>query len=501
MIRRQLIRATIANWAGRLATLLVSLSLTPFIVHRLGDHRYGLWILAGSIIAQGEVFDLGVSASVAKYVAEYRARGMNADACRVVASSLCLYTLVGLLALALGTVFARYFPTLFTLPAEEHTIATHVVFLLGVQLAISFPGGTATSVLRGMQRYEIINAIGVLGSLTFAVAATVTLLAGGNVFGLAIVSLANALLTQAISILAVSRIAPWLRFRPSDVRPAALRQILSFSSWMLIIDAAGRVHTRSNEIIIALFLPVGAVSPYAIAQRLGNVPQTLADRFLDAFFPLAAQLDAGAHEAGVRSLFLVGSRLTLAMTAPFTTLLIVFAAPALTLWVGASYAQYAPLLIILAIVSLIDISQWPGSTIMIGMARHSRLAWAWVCIALSSSALSVILVPIWGIVGASIGVLVPTAVVHLGIILPYTARGIGVSLSEVLKQVLLPALLPIIPMIVALRGLIWAGALSNLVALGGSALLGLLTYAAGYLALTIRRHEGELLRNLISFRS
>jgi O-antigen/teichoic acid export membrane protein len=501
MIRSRVIRAAIANWAGRLIGLLVSLGLTPFILHHLGEDSYGLWILVGSIIVHGEVLDLGVNAGVVKYVAEYRARGMVHEASKLVASALCLYSIVGFCALVFSVVFARYFPDLFAVPAAERGTAQGLVLVLGLQLAIYLPGSTASSVLRGLQRYDVVNAIGITGSVTFAAGAISSLLAGGNVLTLAVTSLANSVLTQALSFLAVRHVAPWIRPRLHRIGWAEFRQLLSFSSRMLIIDAAGRVHTRSNEILIAIFLPIGAVAPYAIAQRLALVPQTLSDKFLEAFFPLASQLEAQAEVARLRALFLTGTRITLAMTVPFTTLLIAFAAPVLSLWIGAPYAQYAPIVITLAVVSLVDISQWPGSTILIGMGRHGRLATAWICIAIATPAFAAIFLPVWGLWGAALGVLIPTVAVHGGVILPYAARIIGVGVSEVLIEAFLPALLPVLPMAVAVQAVIWAWALPTIVALVASALVGVLTYAAGYLLLTIRRPEGEFLRRLIPSRS
>src|SRR5690242_14514327 len=169
MLRSRVIRGAVANWVGRLIGLLVSLGLTPFILHRLGEDRYGLWILAGSIMAHGEVLDLGINAGVVKYLADYCARGMVAEACKLVASALCLYSVVGLCTLAFSVLFARHFPAIFGLPFEVRETAQDLVLILGFQLAIYLPGGTASSILRGLQRYDVVNAISIVGSLIFAV--------------------------------------------------------------------------------------------------------------------------------------------------------------------------------------------------------------------------------------------------------------------------------------------------------------------------------------------
>src|SRR6185295_17319773 len=96
-IARHLMRSTASNVAGQIVVLGVWFGLTPFIVHRLGATEYGLWVLVASLIAYGNLLDLGVGAAVTKYVAEFRARGRSEEASDLIATALCIYSVVGLL--------------------------------------------------------------------------------------------------------------------------------------------------------------------------------------------------------------------------------------------------------------------------------------------------------------------------------------------------------------------------------------------------------------------
>ena len=49
--------------------------LTPFLLRRSGPAEYGLWLLVGQVMAYAELFDLGITGAVVKYMAEHFATG------------------------------------------------------------------------------------------------------------------------------------------------------------------------------------------------------------------------------------------------------------------------------------------------------------------------------------------------------------------------------------------------------------------------------------------
>lgn len=48
-MRRSLAVHVAANWAALTTTLIFGFFLTPFMLHRLGDAAFGLWVLMASL--------------------------------------------------------------------------------------------------------------------------------------------------------------------------------------------------------------------------------------------------------------------------------------------------------------------------------------------------------------------------------------------------------------------------------------------------------------------
>jgi O-antigen/teichoic acid export membrane protein len=131
---------------------------------------------------------------------------------------------------------------------------------------------------------------------------------------------------------------------------------------------------KSDEIVIAAFLPISLVTPYAVARKLSELGRTLTNEFIRVLLPLASELDARDDPARLRALYVVGTRLTLAIFLPFACVLLVLGQQILAAWVGEAYGPYAYLVSILTLVGLIDTSQVPAGSVLQGMTRYRPLA-------------------------------------------------------------------------------------------------------------------------------
>ncbi len=488
-ISRRVVRSAATNYAGKFVSLGTAFVLTPFILHQLGSTIYGLWALAGSVTGYGALLDIGITNAIVKYTAEYRARGQLAAARSVIATALWLYSALAVLAVALSAIVAPLLARLLAVPTEERETATWLIFLGGVGMGLSLPCNVTGAVLRGLQRFDLLNLARIGGALASALATVAVLLLGGGVVGLQLVYIGLMLAMQVPTIWLVRRAAPELHLGWRGATRQLVRPIVSFGGPVFAVDAAARVQNKTDELVIGVFLPVAAVTPYALAHRLSEVGQILADQFLKLLLPMASQLHAEDARDDLRSLYLTSTRLTLAVLAPVAGMLVLLGGPLLGAWVGAEYARYGYLVAILVVASLVETSVWPAGSILQGVGRHRPQALMAVASALTNLVLSVVLVQRLGLLGVAVGTLIPTIAECLGLVLPYAMRVTGVSLSEMARQVWLPTLLPTIPMLgvtTALARMVGDWSLAT-IALVGTAGLGI--YAIGYLSLGRRERR------------
>jgi O-antigen/teichoic acid export membrane protein len=496
VIRRRLVRNAASNYAGKALTLGAGFLLTPFLLHHLGPTNYGLWILAGSVVAYGGLLDFGIYGAVIKFIAEYQATGDEDQTNALIATALWLYTGLGLIAAVMSVALVPLFPRLFTVPASQQAEASWIILLVGLGTALSFPSSIPVAVLRGLHRFDLTNVLSTISVLGYVGTTVVTLRLGGGVIGMAAVNIPRTLLMQVPSLWLVHHAAPSVRFSWRGSSLSRMRDVVSYSASLFAIQAGGQLQTRTDEIVIGTFLPIRAVTPYALALRLSEIPQIVTDQFMKLILPLSSQLRAENDWPRLRLLYKTSTRLALAVLLPLACTTVFLARPILTLWVGPRYGHYAYLVAILAASSVIVTVQWPAGSILQGMARHHFLALTSLASGIVNLALSILLVHRLGLGGVAMGTLVPTAAECFLVVLPYSMRVIGISAGEALREILVPALLPAFPLIVVLyasREVILPSSVLGIAAVAAAACG---AYAVSYLALGASDLERETYRGI-----
>lgn len=447
---RRVLSGTVSNYVAQAVGLGLGFLLTPFILHQVGASVFGIWVLVGSIASYGTLFDFGISGAVIKYVAEYGASGDARRTTALIATALRLYMLLGACAALVIAALAPLVPVVFEVPPEAEAVAIWTTVLVGVSVGIGLPCATPVAVLRGLQRFDLSNALTVVGAVLSAAGTVAVLLAGGGLIGIVLVGIATTLLMQLPARRLVRRVAPELRIPLRGAERSLASTVVSFSVWVSLSQVADRLAQRTDAFVIGASLPLPAVTGYSLGQRLSQTAIQLTNQFVKVLFPLASEVNARGDRAGVRSLFLTTTRVTLVLSIPMAGILVALGPELLTAWVGGEYARYAHILTLLAIAGLVDTALWPAVSILMGMARHRTVGWISLGTGIANVALSVALIVPFGLTGVAIGTLAPAAVKSLGLLLPYAMRSIEVSGVEVLRRVMLPLLAPTAVLAVAL---------------------------------------------------
>ena len=264
-----------------------------------------------------------------------------------------------------------------------------------------------------------------------------------------------------------------------------------------MINVASQLQTKTDEIVIGTALPIATVTPYSIARRLSELPQLLTEQFMKVLMPLASQLHAENDRQRLRALYLTSTRLTLAVFMPLALGVTILARPFISIWVGAEYAQYDYLVLILAAASFMVTSQWPAGAILLGIGRHKVLALITLGSAIVNLGLSLALVHPFGLIGVALGTLIPATIENMCLVLPYVMRVNDVALRTVITEIYLPALLPAVPMAAVLYLLREVTQPDSLIIIAGIGLIGVLVYAGGYALIGAGRAEREMGRDSV----
>ncbi len=495
--RRSTLRNAIANGLGRGVSVVISFVLTPVILHAVGTEAFGLWVLIGSVVAYGSLLDLGIGGALTKYIAEHRARGEHDAGRALVASGLRLYLVMGIVTAFLGLALSAILPSVLAVPAGLVEDGRRTTALMGLGLGVAIPCTTGVAVLRGLHRYDVAASVAVVGSLVSALTTLLALGLGWGIVGIVALGIPIPVLTQALALLAIRRLAPELVVGQSQRAPGMTRRIVGFSWPLFLLDVAGRLQTKTDEIVVGVALSLGSVTPYALGRKLSTIPRLVAEQFAMTLLPMASELDARSDQARLQALYLTGVRVSLAIALPLTAALAVLAGPILDAWVGPGYGDGGPVVVILVVAAAIDLSLWPAGFVLQGIGRHRWLGPISLASGIANLALSLALAAPLGLVGIAIGTLIPTAVEAALVLTPFTLRALDIGARRYLAEALVPALGPVVP-----AGLLAAAAMQVLPprSLGAIVVLVALIHAGYglvYLAQPIAGPERRLARDLV----
>jgi O-antigen/teichoic acid export membrane protein len=493
-LHRRVFVGTLSNLLGQGVIVISSLALIPLIVDRVGVTDYGILVLITSVASFVYLLDIGISAGLVKYVAEHVARGEYDEGARVVGAATWLYALIGVSVAVAGLALAAVLPGLLDLHGHTRKVVPAVVALTALGAGISIPSVAPLAVLRGLQRFSLVNGIAAGGAVLGAGFTVAALLLGGGIVGVAGAAMASSLITFVISIGVIRRVAPELTGRLVRPDRQRARRLLRFSSSVAIVQIAGRLQTHTDALVIGAALPIRLVAPYNFSQRLGEGTRLTTEQFVKVLLPVATEMGVARDQAALRGLFLTATRLSLAITLAVALPLIVLGGSILSLWVGSQFGKYGDVVAILAISAVFDLVAWPAASVLQGIERHPPLAWMALGDGIVNVILSIALVGVFGLVGVAAATLAATVGETMLFVFPYAARTLGISLAELRREVFIRLALPATALAAILVGTSRSMAVNSIPQLVAVLAVALTGYALAYVAVGAGPRERDAYR-------
>lgn len=132
-------RSVLSNWVGLVVLGVISFILTPILIHGLGELYFGMWVLVSSLVDYYGLMDIGLRATVQRYVAHLRGSKDQDGLNQTIATAL-VFTL-GVSAIIFVSVFGLSWalPHFFKLRGSSIPLFRWLVILMGVDMALTLP--------------------------------------------------------------------------------------------------------------------------------------------------------------------------------------------------------------------------------------------------------------------------------------------------------------------------------------------------------------------------
>jgi O-antigen/teichoic acid export membrane protein len=230
-----------------------------------------------------------------------------------------------------------------------------------------------------------------------------------------------------------------------------VRRIFSFSMYVLVLNAGGRLSFETDSLVIGKFQDVSAIPYFTVANSFILYLMEFVIAIATVVMPAATRMKTQGREAELRETFLKWSKVALSLTIMAGLFLIVLGPRFIAWWIDPTFERPAGQVLQILMVSYLIFLPVRGVAlpILMGLHKPGLPTIAFLVTGVVNLALSIALVRPLGLAGVAIGTAVPN-VLFAGLVLVYACREIGTPVGEYLRYVVPRATLGALPVLALL---------------------------------------------------
>lgn len=413
---RELHRNVLMNWLGLGIRIGVSLFLLPLILTRIGVDRYGEYFFLASLFGYSELLDLGLRASILRYVGNLTASGEYGRLNQILGSVFRYYALVAGAVLTIGVLAYLFLPEGWRPTGASARFALYAAMFSGVAASTFFRVGWS-SVVQACERYDLVNLI---ETGSFLLRATILVIWLDSETGLLVLigaDILNNLASATGSRFAVSRIAPGIRPDRRGLPAGDLREVVSYSAWAFVNSMAFQLRFRGPSLIMGGVLSTTATGYYGVAARIQSYVLQLGTAMNGPFRARATTIAGRQDQAALEHVLFQGTRMLSFVGLMLGSVLFVHAERLLVIWMDPEFAPVANVLRVLLAGLTVEIA-----VLMLGGGLFATGRLRFYAISNAGEALAIVVMTSflahrYGLQGAVFGIAIPL-ILNKGVLQP-----------------------------------------------------------------------------------
>jgi O-antigen/teichoic acid export membrane protein len=406
----QISRHSAVFFAGTLFTAGAGYLFKIYLARVLGAEALGIYALGmtvGGVL--GLIATLGLPQAAARYAAVYSGTGRYAELKGFLWRGIAVLAFANLIVAAImllmrGWVADRFYHT----PAlSKYMLAFAALMVLGSYT--SFFGQSLAGFKDVARRTVITNFIGSPLNMLFGVG---LLMLGLGLSGYLLAQIASAAITLFLLAFATWKLVPPGYRSVAGELPGLEREVIRFSASLFVVQALEFSFSSLDKIVLGYYLDARSVGIYVVAGSVVAFLPILLQSVNQIFSPTIADLHARGELDVLQRLYQTLTKWIFGFTLPLAIVVCVFAAPLMRIF-GSEFRAGWPILIIGTFGQLINCVVGSVGLLLIMSGNQDRLVRVQVKVAFGNILLNLVLIPIWGIIGASVASAATTAAINL----------------------------------------------------------------------------------------
>lgn len=424
----------------------ISLFLLPFMLRTLGKSEYGLYQLVGSLSAYLFILDLGLSSTVTRYVAKYRAHHNTSGQEGFVALILVIYTLLAGVTVAAGLVLYHFLPQFFaaSLTIEELAKARTMLLLLVANASVTILTNSFSGICAAYERFIFLRSQDIIHSIIRVVVLVLLLSTGYGAVAIVVTDLVLNTFFAGIRVAySFSHLRIHLRLNRADW--TLLNEVMGFAVFIFLNAIIDQMYWKTGNIILGVLKSTAFVAVYSIGAQITMLYIAFSTAISSVLLPqtvIAVENRASGSE--LTDLMVRTGRIQLLVLGIVLIGFLAFGREFINLWVGPGYETAYGIAVVVLIPLSIPLVQNVGISILQAKNKHQFRALAYLVCAVLNIIITIILVPHIGMMGAAWGTAIGLTLGNIIFINIYYHRAIELDIPRFFHELghgILPVLL------------------------------------------------------------
>ncbi|MBE6965538.1 MAG: polysaccharide biosynthesis protein [Ruminococcaceae bacterium] len=407
----QLKIGTLLSYAQMGLSVIIGLIYTPVMIRLLGKSEYGLYNTVSSTISMMSVLSLGFNSSYIRFYSKYKAEGDSKKLNKLNGLFLLIFLVIGSIAFLCGMFLSQNLHIVFDsgLTHAEYKTAKILMYILTINLAVSFPMLAFSSIISAHEKYIILKLIGILKTVGGPLVTLPLLLMGYRSIAMVSVTVSLSLIADVIYLVYVLVILK-CKFSFGKVDEGLAKELSAYTLFIAIELVVDQINWNVDKILLARFRGTNSVAIYSVGYSLYSYYQLCSSSISGVFTPRIHKIvnstihDGRLQREKLTELFIKVGRIQFLVLALLASGIIFFGKSFIvSIWAGTGYdeAYYVALLLILP--ASIALVQNLGIEIQRAKNIHHFRSIVYAFMAMINVVVSYILCQKYGATGSAFG--------------------------------------------------------------------------------------------------
>ncbi len=391
------------NFLSRIFLFVLAIATIPFVVHNLGNDRYGILSIILIVLGYFTVFDVGMRTSATRFIARAREENNEKRVADIVIIMFLMAGVIGFLGTLVFFLFSDFFAR-YLLNVPRHLVGeTALLIKIAAPLIVSaLLTGIFIGVLEARQRFDLINEARVCSGTIQLLIPVLVIIAGGDLTVMVVLMLVKSVCFLFVYYL-LSKKVTGISFIASlkSISFKGMRPLVSFSGWVQVQNIASAFFLNNPEpFLIGIFLSTTYVTFYAIPlgilEKLAVIPESIVIVLFPAFSLLFVR-----HAKDFKFLFIRAVKYVFFLTFYIAVLGAAFADIVVLLWLGPDYMLCVPVIRILLAAFVLSSLCWLFNSYLLSAGYSKLVTIILLCLIIPHIGLGIFLIKIFSVAGAA----------------------------------------------------------------------------------------------------